>query len=161
MLGERTVCQLFFVRFDYKGHMYYPETILELGISSPKAHQRIIGKLMASLGHLFYHLHQIALEPLPETQIDEGQSSPVPDIMLYDNETFQTPIIIEVCHPNGVNNDLKKIIKLIDANDFGIEEGFIYDYERGLWLNYQKGIGQVFDKPSFSTILGMDLASLL
>jgi hypothetical protein len=48
--------------------------------------------------------------------------------MLYNNEAFQTPIIIEVCHPNGVNNDLKKIMKLIDANDFGIEEGFIYDY---------------------------------
>jgi Uma2 family endonuclease len=141
--------------------MYYPETILEMGINAPKAHQRIIGKLMASLGHLFYHLHEIELEPLPETQIDEGQSSPVPDIMLYNNATFQTPIIIEVCHPNGVNNDFKKIIKLIDANDFGIEEGFIYDYERGLWLKYQKGVGQITESPSFSSILNMDLASLL
>lgn len=141
--------------------MYYPETGLEMGINAPKAHQRIIGKLMTSLGYLFYHLHQITLEPLPETQIDEGQSSPVPDIMLYNNETFQTPIIIEVCHPNGVNNDLKKIIKLIEANDFGIQEGFIYDYERGLWLKYQKGIGQIVDHPSYSNILEIDLASLL
>jgi Uma2 family endonuclease len=141
--------------------MYYPESILEMGIIAPKAHQRIIGKLMTRLGHLFYNIHQISLEPLPETQIDEGQSSPVPDIILYNNETFQTPIVIEVCHPNGVNNDLKKIIKLIDANDFGTEEGFIYDYERELWLKYQKGIGQVFEKPSFSAILNMDLATLL
>jgi hypothetical protein len=141
--------------------MYYPETILEIGINAPKAHQRIISKLMASLGHLFYHLHEIKLEPLPETQIDEGQSSPVPDIMLYNNDTFQTPIIIEVCHPNGVNNDFKKIVNLIDFNDFGIEEGFIYDYERGIWLKYQKGIGQIFDKPSYSNILGKDLALLL
>ncbi len=141
--------------------MYYPESTLEMGINAPKAHQRIIGKLMTRLGHLYYNVHQISLEPLPETQIDEGQSSPVPDIMLYNNETFQTPIIIEVCHPNGVNNDLKKIIKLIDANDFGIEEGFIYDYERGLWLKYQKGIGQVFEKTSFSAILNIDFATLL
>jgi hypothetical protein len=141
--------------------MYYPESTLEMGINAPKAHQRIIGKLMTRLGHLFYNIHQISLEPLPETQIDEGQSSPVPDIQLYNNETFQTPIIIEVCHPNGVNNDLKKIIKLIDANDFGIVEGFIYDYERGLWSKYQKGIGRVFEKPSFSAILNMDLATLL
>jgi Uma2 family endonuclease len=116
---------------------------------------------MAGLGHLFYHLHEIALEPLPETQIDEGQSSPVPDILLYNNETFQTPIIIEICHPNGVKNDFKKIIKLIDANDFGIEEGFLFDYERGLWQKYQKGAGQIVEKPSYSSILKMDLASLL
>lgn len=141
--------------------MYYPETILDMGINAPKAHQRIISKLMASLGHLFYHLHQIKLEPLPETQIDEGQSSPVPDIMLYDNATYQTPIIIEICHPNGVNNDLKKIIKLIDANDYGIKEGFIYDYERGLWSKYQKDLGQLFENPSYSSILEMDLATLL
>ena len=68
-----------FVKFDNKRNMYYPESSLEMGISAPKAHQRIIGKLMTRLGHLFYQLHQISLEPLPETQIDEGQSSPVPD----------------------------------------------------------------------------------
>ena len=152
---------VYFIKFDNKCLMLYPETILENGINAPKAHQRIIGKLMASLGHLFYHLHQIELEPLPETQIDEGQSSPVPDIMLYNNKTFQTPIIIEVCHPNGINNDFKKIIRLIDANDFGIEEGFIYDYERGLWSKYQKGVGSIIERPSFSAILGMDLATLL
>ncbi len=141
--------------------MYYPETMLEMGINAPKAHQRIISKLTASLGHLFYHLHEISLEPLPETQIDEGQASPVPDIMLYNNETFHTPIIIEICHPNGFNNDLKKMIRLIEENDYGIEEGFIYDYVRGLWSKYQKNVGQVSDCPSFSAILNLDLAALL
>ena len=141
--------------------MYYPESVLEMGINAPKAHQRIISKLTASLGHLFYHEHDITLEPLPETQIDEGQASPVPDILLYDNETYRTPIIIEICHPNGLNNDLKKIIRLIEDNDYGIEEGFIYDYVRGLWSKYQKGVGQVDDAPSYSDILGIDLASLL
>jgi len=141
--------------------MYYPESILDMGINAPKAHQRIISKLTASLGHLFYHQHEITLEPLPETQIDEGQSSPVPDILLYDNETYRTPIIIEICHPNGLNNDLKKIIRLIEENDYGIQEGFIYDYVRGLWSKYQKGVGQVVNKPSYSAILDIDLATLL
>jgi len=141
--------------------MYYPESILDMGINAPKAHQRIISKLTASLGHLFYHQHEIMLEPLPETQIDEGQSSPVPDILLYDNETYRTPIIIEICHPNGLNNDLKKIIRLIEENDYGIQEGFIYDYVRGLWSKYQKGVGQVVNKPSYSAILDIDLATLL
>lgn len=116
---------------------------------------------MASLGHLFYHKHEISLEPLPETQIDEGQSSPVPDIMLYDNENFRTPIIIEICHPNGINNDLKKIIKLIDDNDFGIEEGFIYDYERNKWIKYQKNLGQILLNPSYSNVLDLDLNKFL
>lgn len=118
------------------------------------------------MGYLHYRKHDIALEPLPETQIDEGQARridapPVPDILLYDNETYRTPIIIEICHPNGLNNDLKKIIRLIEDNDYGIEEGFIYDYVRGLWSKYQKGVGQVFEDPSYSAILGIDLASLL
>ena len=141
--------------------MYYPESALDMGINAPKAHQRIISKLTASLGYLYYHQHEIELEPLPETQIDEGQASPVPDVMLYNNETFRTPIIIEICHPNGLNNDLKKIIRLIEENDYGIEEGFIYDYVRGIWSKYQKGIGQVYSDVSYSAILDMDLATLL
>ena len=35
--------------------MYYPESALETGINAPKAHQRIVSKLTASLGHLYYH----------------------------------------------------------------------------------------------------------
>ena len=81
--------------------------------------------------------------------------------MLYDNETFCTPIIIEVCHPNGLNNDLKKVIRLIEDNDYGIEEGFIYDYVRGIWSKYQKGVGQVYSDVSYSNILDIDLATLL
>jgi hypothetical protein len=85
----------------------------------------------------------------------------VPDIFLYDNENYKTPIIIEVCHPNGLNNDMKKIIHLIEENDYGIEEGFIYDYVRGMWSKYKKGVGQVTDNQSYLDILDIDLAGLL
>jgi hypothetical protein len=50
---------------------------------------------------------------------------------------------------------------LIEENDYGIEEGFIYDYVRGLWSKYQKSVGQVYDDVSYSAILDMDLATLL
>lgn len=113
------------------------------------------------MGVLFYLEKTIELEPLPETQIDEGQASPVPDLLLYDNEEQQTRIVIEVCHPNGLKNDLRKVTKLMDENDYGIEEGFIYDYVRARWSKYQKGVGIVNDQPSFSLILDLDLATLL
>ncbi len=141
--------------------MYFPETTLEMGINAPKEHQRVISKLTTGLGLLFYLEHKIALEPLPETQIDEGQSSPVPDILLFDNEEQQTRIIIEICHPSGYKNDLRKVIKLIDENDYGVVEGFIYDYVRKSWSKYQRGIGQIIDRPSYSEILDIDLALLL
>lgn len=141
--------------------MYYPENILEMGINAPKEHQRVISKLTTGLGYLFYMEHSIALEPLPETQIDEGQSSPVPDILLYDNEEQQTRIIIEICHPTGFNNDMRKVIRLIDENDYGVIEGFIYDYVRKQWRKYQKGAGEITVNPSFSHLLNLDLAALL
>jgi hypothetical protein len=76
----------------------------------------------------------------------------VPDILLYDNETYKTPIIIEVCHPNGLNNDMKKITHLIEENDYGVEEGLIYDYIQGIWYKYKKGVDQVFDNQSYSDV---------
>ncbi len=141
--------------------MIFPEQLTEIGINAPKEHQRIIGKLTTGLGLLFYHQGTIELEPLPETMIDEGQTSPVPDVSLYNNKTYQTPIIIEVCHPNGVKNDFKKIQRLIEDFEYGIIEGFVYDYVNNSWSKYTKGAGVQMDAPSFSTILNIDLATLL
>ena len=50
---------------------------------------------------------------------------------------------------------------MIDDNDYGIEEGFIYDYVRGLWSKYQKGVGQVYTDVSYSNMLTIDLDTLL
>ena len=141
--------------------MIFPEQLVEMGINAPKEHQRIISKLTTGLGLLYYHQHKIQLEPLPETMIDEGQTSPVSDILLYDNEHFTTPIIIEICHTSGLKNDLKKVQVLIDNYDYGVKEGFIYDYRDNKWFNYQKDVGFNQDNPSYSSILQLDLATLL
>jgi Uma2 family endonuclease len=141
--------------------MLYPEQLIEMGINAPKEHQRIISKLTTGLGILFYKEKSIALEPLPETMIDEGQTSPVPDIQLYDNEHFTTPIIIEVAHANGVRNDFKKVARLMEEFDYGVQEGFVYDYIKKEWWKYRKGEGRILENSSFSEVLNLDLAGLL
>lgn len=141
--------------------MIFPEQLMEMGINAPKEHQRIISKLTTGLGILFYHEGSIELEPLPETMIDEGQTSPVPDVSLYNNKTYQTPVIIEVCHPNGVKNDFKKVQRLIDEFDYGTIEGFVYDYVSNTWQKYSKGQGVQTQNPSFSNVLNVDLANLI
>jgi hypothetical protein len=71
------------------------------------------------------------------------------------------PIIIEVCHTRGQNNDLKKVIGLIEDNDYGILEGFVYNYRTDEWLRYRKGDGGEATQTSYSELLGLSLGTLL
>jgi hypothetical protein len=137
------------------------EALLLMGTNAPKPHQRIIAKLMFEFGLMYFQEKTMALEPLPETMLDEGETSPTPDIILYDNTLSQTPVIIEVTHTDGIKKDLKKVRELIDADDYGIVEGFVYDYQKNEWHKYKKGVGDVLDKPSFCEAIGRDLATLV
>lgn len=147
--------------------MYFPavtDTSLvaeDLGIWAPIDHQRIISLLTIGLGVLYHREKAISLEPLPETMLDEGKASPVPDVSLRDNMASQTPIIIEVCHTNGLKGDLRKVVQLIDENLYGIREGFIYDYRAGTWLLYRFGDGGLPTETSYSDILQLDLNQFL
>lgn len=147
--------------------MYFPAAIEpslvaeDLGIWAPIGHQRIISLLTIGLGVLYHRERTISLEPLPETMLDEGKASPVPDVSLRDNQAAQTPIIIEVCHTNGLKGDLRKVIQLIDDDDYGIREGFVYDYRTGKWLRYRFGDGGLTTESSFSEIIQLDLNQFL
>ncbi len=141
--------------------MIFPEQLFDTGTNAPKEHQRVISKLTTGLGNLYYQQGQISLEPLPETMIDEGQNSPVPDVLLYDNGRAITPIIIEVCHSSGLRNDIKKVIRLIDDYDYGVEEGFLYDYVAKQWQRYRKGQVEPEVGVSFSEVLQLDLKDFL
>ena len=110
---------------------------------------------------MFYRYGTLHLEPLPETMLNDGEASPVPDLILYDNEARITPIIIEVCHTDGLRKDLKKVIALIDSDDYGILEGFVYDYTTCRWYRYRKGDGGLTTESSFSDILQLDLNAFL
>ncbi|SFD81724.1 hypothetical protein [Spirosoma endophyticum] len=147
--------------------MYFPTAIEpsliaeDLGIWAPIDHQRVISLLTIGLGVLYHREKAIFLEPLPETMLDEGKASQVPDVSLRDNPTAQTPIIIEVCHTNGLKGDLRKVIRLIDEDDYGIREGFVYDYRTSKWLRYRFGDGGLTTESSFSEILQLDLNQFL
>jgi Uma2 family endonuclease len=137
------------------------EEALLMGTNAPKSHQRIIGRLMIELGILYYKQGSIPLEPMPETMLNEDQTSPTPDIILFDNILSRTPVIIEVTHTTGVTGDLKKIRRLIIEEDYGINEGFVYDYKRNEWHKYKRSEGVITDKPSFCEAINLDLATLL
>ena len=133
----------------------------EMAVYGPRDHQRIIAKLTTRLGSLYYDAKTIRLEPLPETMLDEGQVSPVPDVILSDNDLDQTPIIIEVCHTKGLKKDINKVIRLINEDEYGILEGFVYDYKTGQWLRYRKGDADLMTETSFSDVLNLDLNDML
>lgn len=140
--------------------MIFPEEILSMGINAPIEHQRVISKLITGLGNLFYVEKSIDLEPLPETMLDPGQTSPVPDVLLHDHEQHTSPVIIEVCHSAGLKGDLKKAIKLVEEYEYGIKEAFVYDYKEDKWYKYSKG-GLVRENDSYSSVLAVTLAELL
>jgi len=133
----------------------------DVDVYGPKAHQRIISKLNSGLGPLYYSEGKLDLEPLPETMLNDGEASPVPDLILYDNEARTTPIIIEVCHTDGLRRDIRKVIQLIDADEYGILEGFVYDYLTYEWYRYRKGDGGLTESSSYSDILNMDINQFL
>lgn len=131
-----------------------------MGINAPRAHQRLIAKITAQLLAKFY-AGEIPFEPLPETMLDESQSSPVPDIILVDEVQDTVPVIIEIAHGAGVRNDLDKVRKLISTTNYGIQEGFVYDYKHLRWFQFDKYRGDVLKQPSFSSALQLDLQELL
>lgn len=133
----------------------------DLGVWAPADHQRVIAKLTTGLGVLFYREKAIHLEPLPETMLDEGKASQVPDVSLVDNAANETPIIIEICHAKGLKEDLQKVIQLVDNDLYGIREGFVYNYKTGNWLRYRFGDGGITTESSFSEILNLDFNQFL
>jgi hypothetical protein len=93
--------------------------------------------------------------------LDDDKTSPTPDISLYDNVLENTPVIIEITRTGMVQTDLKKVRALVDSEDYGIREGFVYDYKLNLWHKYQLGAGDINDRPSFCEAINIDLATLL
>ncbi len=128
-------------------------------MNAPKIHQRIIGRLMMQLGILYNLEKSIPFEPLPETMIDESQTSPTPDILLFDNKQKQNRVIIEISGNTGARRDFEKVKQLVD--EYGVPEGFVYNYDTGQWRKYRLGQGEDWEKPAFSEEIGLDLETLL
>ncbi|MBC7570352.1 MAG: hypothetical protein H7319_11540 [Spirosoma sp.] len=138
-----------------------PFLVNDDGTNSAMDHQIVIGKLTVDLGNLHYYDKTLPLTPLPETPLAEGPGHPVPDVILYDTVAEETKVIIEVCQTRGQRNDLKKVIHLIEDNDYGILEGFVYNYKTREWLRYRKGDGGAATATSYSEVMGVDLGPMV
>ena len=133
------------------------DNLIIMGINAPKEHQAIITRLIHGLADL-YLKDKTHLFPYPETMIDEGQTSPAPDILLYDHKQEKTLLIIEVTHSNGVKKDSAKVSNLL--RDYEVEEGFVYDYKKNLWYKVDSTSGEITET-SFSNVLNLELSTLL
>ena len=125
-----------------------------IGVNAPREHQRVITKLASGLYWLFSQ-GNIKLEPLAEAMINEGESSPTPDVILLDNVLDEIKVIIEISSTSGFKKDFNKIAALIE--EYEVSEGFVYDYKKNTWRKYKLGIGEVTEKPSFCDAIGYDL----
>lgn len=136
-------------------------TEVEMGHLATVHHQRAIKRLVFGLERLFQN-GQIQLEPLPETDIDPGNpESKCPDIILQDNQQSTVPIIIEIATSRGAKTDFSKMRRLIDSTEYGIEEGFVLNFETGAWLKYSKTNGIVEENPAWSDVLGLNFSEFL
>jgi hypothetical protein len=132
--------------------------LMTIGINSPKEHQAIITRLIHGLADL-YLKNKTHLFPYPETMIDEGQTSPAPDILLYDHKQERTLTIIEVTHSAGVKKDCLKVQTLM--NDYDVQEGFVYDYKKSIWYNINRSVSEPLVGDSTSKALKIDLRTFL
>ncbi len=135
------------------------ENTIYMGVNAPKIHQRIIGQLMMRLGILYYIEKKIPYEPLPETMIDESQTSPTPDILLFDNQKRQNQVIIEVSGNTGARRDFEQVKQLVE--EYGVPEGFVYNYDTGQWRKYDLAAGEDMQMPSYCDSIGLDLNELV
>jgi hypothetical protein len=133
------------------------DNLIIMGINAPKEHQAIITQLIHGLADL-YLKDKTHLFPYPETMIDEGQTSPAPDILLYDHKQEQTVALIEVTHSAGVKKDSAKVLSLL--RDYDVQEGFVYDYKKKTWYQIDKVTGEATES-SFSKVLNLELDCLL
>ena len=129
-----------------------------MGTNAPREHQRVIRKLIAGLDRL-YVLGDVPYEPFPETMLDEGRTSPTPDVLLYDAVSDTDVVMIEISTTKGVNGDFKKVSELVDY--YGIKEGFVYNYKTYKWRKYKLGEGEITKNPSFCDSIGYDLNEFL
>lgn len=133
------------------------DNLIIMGINAPRQHQAVITQLIYELAKL-YKEGKTSLFPLPETMIDESQTSPVPDVMVVEPTSGLVKMIIEVTHTQGVKKDLKKLKDLMA--DYDVPEGFVYDYKRDTWYRCEAGRENV-DEDSFSRAVKQDLRSML
>lgn len=129
-----------------------------MGTNAPREHQRVIRKLIVGLDKL-YILGSIPYEPFPETMLDEGKTSPTPDVILYDAVTDKDVVMVEISTTKGFSGDFNKVSELVEY--YQLSEGFVYNYIKQQWRKYKRGVGEITENPSFCDSIGYDLNEFL
>jgi Uma2 family endonuclease len=80
--------------------------------------------------------------------------------MKYNSPT-RSKVIVEICQTRGQKNDLKKVIQLIEDTEYGILEGFVYNYKTREWFRYRKGDGGAAMASSVSEVMGIDMGGFV
>jgi hypothetical protein len=156
-----TVCTKESLPLQANNELMFTTAEPDMGHLATLTHQRAIKRLIIGLDKL-YEQGKTRLEALPETDIDPGNpESRCPDIILRDNVATAVPVIIEVATHFGARTDLKKLRRLIEDTEYGIEEGFVYDFEQKTWLKYSKVKGQAIENTAWSDVLQFDLSGLM
>jgi hypothetical protein len=135
---------------------------IQMGHLAKEEHQAIIAQLIIGFG-LMRRQGLTTWVALPEMDIDPGSpESKCPDILLRNRENDSTPIIIEIAGRYGYRADWEKVRYLIEKKPFyGIEEGFVYNFDAKTWFQFSRKRGIVEINPSFSELLQIDLAKFL
>jgi hypothetical protein len=128
-----------------------------MGVNATKEHQAVISKLIYGLMGLFTN-GEMSLFPYPETMINEAETSPTPDILLFDHAVNKTVVIIEINHPDGLKKDTRNLKELIE--EYELAEGFLYDYKTKRWWKYKKGV-EITENPSFCEAIQYNLNDFL
>jgi Uma2 family endonuclease len=109
---------------------------------------------MMRLGILYFIEKKIPYEPLPETMIDESQTSPTPDILLFDNNKKQNQVLIEVSGNTGARRDFEKVKQLVQ--EYSVPEGFVVNYDTSKWMKYKLESGEDTQTPSYCESISYD-----
>ncbi len=134
------------------------DNLIFMGINAPRAHQAVITRLIYGLTDLYLD-KKTTLFPYPETMINEGETSPVPDVMLVDPATDLVKMLIEINHTQGIAKDVQKVKKLME--EYAVPEGFTYDYKLKKWLKLQLNDLANPTPSSFSDLIQADLQTFL
>lgn len=129
-----------------------------VGVNAPIEHQRVIRKLSGEF-HILYKEGKIQLKPFSETMIDSCQTSPAPDVLLWEPAVKKFRVFIEVSTSQGAKKDFRKLIDLMQ--DYDVPEGFVYDYENRIWFKYLLNKEEIKQDSSFCQTIAYDLNELL
>jgi Uma2 family endonuclease len=113
---------------------------LGMGTNAKMEHQRILGKLFYALTTLYQTGH-IPYEPFTEMSLKREKGGKTPDILLWDGSAqtkYVYPVLVEICTTSAFETDIAKLKGIMGDAQYGVQEGFVYDYELRKWAIIRK-----------------------